>query len=174
MWRASPASGSPSRSKCHSNSFRAKIGDRSGTVVDRRYALDTTPRDDQRWINRGVEARPRFSKIFDQYDIGAIEQQLTHSTAGERSPQLAWEQIGESAARYEEIPCSLHEKRREIDLRGEAMPGSRGLGAALPGGAPINGEFLFQSLPGQLGDAMDTHPGRVADNEIEAAGGGDI
>ena len=54
------------------------------------------------------------------------------------------------------------------------MPGSRGLGAALPGGAPINGEFLFQSLPGQLGDAMDTDPRRVADNEIEAAGGGDV
>ena len=57
-------------------------------------------------------------------------------------------------------------------MRGEAMPGSGGVGAALPGGAPINGEFLFQSLPGQLGDAMDTHPRRVADDKIEAAGGG--
>jgi hypothetical protein len=46
--------------------------------------------DKERRINRGVELRVRFDEILEHDYIGAVEQQLTDSAAGERSPQLCW------------------------------------------------------------------------------------
>src|SRR5437762_2310569 len=108
--------------------------------------FDATPRNQQRRINRRVELRLRFSKIFDRYDVGVPRQQLAYATSGERSPQFGRHQIRHDATRSQQIPRALNEQRSQIDLGSEASSGARAFGTALPGRAPIDSEFLFQAL----------------------------
>src|SRR5947207_9889356 len=108
--------------------------------------FDATPRNQQRRINRRVELRLRFSKIFDRHDVGVLRQQLAYATAGERSPQFRRQEIRHRATRSQQIPRALNEQRSQIDLGSESFSGARAFGTALPGRAPIDSEFLFQAL----------------------------
>ncbi len=44
----------------------------------------------QRWINRGVELRMRFSQIFEHDDVRVVAEELANSTARQRTPQFGW------------------------------------------------------------------------------------
>ena len=97
--------------------------------------VERTASDDERRVDRGVEAVARARPVLDRHQLGAFRQQPSHAAAGERPPELGGHEQRHGAARAQQGERALDEQRRQVGLRGESGAGTGELGATGPGGA---------------------------------------
>src|ERR1700693_153693 len=116
----------------------------------------------------------RVGQILECHNVRAFEKQLTHSSAGQRTPQLGWKKKRQRSAWTQQLTRSFDEERREVDLRCESASGAGRARTAFPGGVAIYCEVPFQPVARCLRDVMNTHPGRITDDHIESSGSGHI
>src|SRR5688500_3973757 len=88
---------------------------------------------EERRVDCGVERQMRLGEIVETLDIGALQQELPGSAAGERAPQLGWKQESQSRTGSEQSARALHEQRRHVDLRAETTARACDRCTRLPG-----------------------------------------